>query len=464
MKLLKQISIAAVLCSVMCNISITTAIADQTRSKDSSCVSCADAFNNCCTSLPQPPKDTPVPLEGENCICCFESRPLPSGSHDLNENKDCQSYDAMCKLFCKPLEYPGIEFPAELTYTLVPTFTVPDCQKIVNPPVVPDDIKLSLKDKHVLVIGGSKGIGKAVAKRLRDEGAYVIATSRHPGCYKKPKRYKLLQLDVRFEDEVKAFINHVAKNEFNGQIDILVNCAGVKWTGPMAEATGDDLMNIFNNNVAGYQRVVHNALPYMRHSNETRIISMGTMAAYAYFGYSDGYTITKRALQMWNDTLQVEELLKKAQGINKFGPMFTLIEPFFMNTSIGLYEYYKASELSVNDPLVLGARFQVAVPQNIFGNNVEFVAEYVYRVAVAPQPGVRYAAVDPTSVLDIPTIGVVPALEGIQIINSLPQDQVVQIFSLWSARFVEGTQASKDLVTAAFCKSCEHNFNCHKAD
>ncbi|MGE0009882.1 MAG: SDR family NAD(P)-dependent oxidoreductase [Candidatus Babeliales bacterium] len=451
---------------VLCNALYANTFAeDVVRSKDSSCTSCNNAFAQCCADLPQPPKDTPVPLEGQNCICCFESRDLPSGSRNLNENKACQGYDAMCKSFCKRLKYPGIEFPEELTYTLSPTFTVPDCQKIVNPPVVPDDIKLSLRGKHVLVIGGSKGIGKAIAKMFSspEVGAKVIATSRHPECYKKPHRYKLLQLDVRFDDEVAVFIKHVAKHYFHRKIDIVVNCAGIKWTGPMAEATGDDLVNIFNNNVAGYQRVVHNALPYMRHSNETRMISFGSMQSYVYYGYiGDGYAITKRALQQWNDTLQVEEMLKKAQGIEKFGPMFTLMEPYFINTSIGLYEFYKPSELSVDDPLVLGARFQAAVPQNIDGNDVSFAAEYTRRVAEAPQPGVRYAVVDPASMIELPGVGLVPVLTAIQAANAIPQDDLVQLFAAIGAQLIDGVQASKDLVTEAFCKSCKHH--CHKSE
>lgn len=466
MKIIKQLCTAAALCSLLCSFAITPVIAKQTRSKDSSCTSCHDAFNNCCTDLPQPPKNTPLPLEGENCLCCFESRDLPSGSHDLNENKDCQSYDAMCKLFCKPLDYPGIQFPGELTYTLNPAFIVPPCQKLVNPPVVPLEDQISLEGKHVLVIGGSKGIGKAVAKRLRQAGAHVIATSRHPECYKKPKTYKLLQLDVRLEDEVKSFINHVARKEFNGQIDILVNCAVVFYMGPLSEATGTDVLNTLDNDLVGYHRVVHYALPYMRHSNETRVISFGSMSAevpIVYFG--SAYAVSKLGMQMWNDSLMLEELVKKAQGLVKYGPTFSLVEPWYTGTTNGLYEYYRASELSAKDPLVLGARFDTTAFLPGFGSNTtEFVAEAVHNIAVAPQPGVRYGIVDPTLTVDVPGVGPIPILEAIQIIHSVSQDDVIKTAAQLALRSIANKQTSKQLITEGYCKDCTHNFNCHKAE
>lgn len=150
----------------------------------------------------------------------------------------------------------------------------------------------------------------------------------------------------------------------------------------------------------------------------------------------------------------LEELVKKSQGLIEYGPTFSLMEPYFILTTIGLYEYYKASKLSIKDPLVLGSRM---IPdQFITAAEVQLAAEMAYRVAVAPQPGVRYAVSGQNQVINVPGVGPVPVLQAIQIINSLPQDEVINLLALASAGTIEAIQLSKDAMTAAYCKDCKH--------
>jgi NAD(P)-dependent dehydrogenase (short-subunit alcohol dehydrogenase family) len=71
-----------------------------------------------------------------------------------------------------------------------------------------------------LVTGGSRGIGKAIATRLRNAGAYVITCARHPA----PDDPTCMQCDVRNAAQVNAMIEQI--NAHHGRLDILVNNAG----------------------------------------------------------------------------------------------------------------------------------------------------------------------------------------------------------------------------------------------
>ncbi len=380
-------------------------------------------------------------------MCCWEHRVLPSAHRDLNRNKNCQSYDEMCQLFHSPFDYPPIVDPARLTYIPNPPLGVPPCQKIDVPPVVPIEERISLNGKNVLIIGGSKGNGKAVAERFAAEGAKVIATSRHPGCYAKPVGYELQQLDVRFEEQVRQFIQRI-KYQFGGRLDILINCPKTLWLGPLADATGDDLLNNVEIDLIGYHRVTHYALPYMRHSNETRVLSFGSLAAYVPVVYAaGGYSMAKRGLQHWNDTMQVEELMKKAQGLVKFGPTFSLLEPFDTQTALGIAEYQRASSLGASDPLVLGARFLNA--QDLLnGVPTSRVAELVFRVAVASQPGVRYAVIEDNQPLPDGT----PLLAALQVLNAASADDAINLIQPLNAARIARIQGARTDTINGFCK------------
>lgn len=443
----KRLLVTVLLCALLGYKDETCAHQNELAQGKGSRESCNTHEKKCCARLPQPPTlEEPYGdiLAGENCLCCLENRQMLS-KKDVNHNKVCRSYEELCASLCAPLNYPAASVPP--SYTPDPALPVPSCQKIIFPPM-PEN-PLSLQGKNVLVIGGSKGIGKAVAERFTAEGCNVIATSRHPECYEKPVGYSLQKVDIRFEDEVKSYITHVVETCFKGKLDILVNCAGIYWGGPLGAATGDDLLNILNNNVAGYQRVTHYALPYMRHSNETRVISFGSTASYVISHPFGGYTISKIAIQKWNDTLQIEEMFNKALGFEQFGPTFSCIEPDTVLTSIGLYEWFQASTLSPNDPLVEGLQQTLAGIQNtdLITMPASLTAEVAFRIAVAPQPGVRYT----DALEDSPFM----TLELVRETNVLSQDDAINL--IWSpinALYIELLPELKAILGSIYCEGC----------
>lgn len=408
---------------------------------------CSDASASPDAQFPYPPNT----LEGENCICCSEAKKR-TFSQLTNCNVTCLNHNKLCKFLAKPI--PDIWNIANIDTNKLfikpnPPISVPPGQQISFPPAVPVGDQIPLAGRNVLVVGGSRGIGQAIAERFSSEGASVIATSRNPKCYSPPTRYSLWQVDVRIEKDVESLIKKVAKH-FHGKIDILVLAPAVSSLGPLSEYNGDDFMNALDTGLVGYQRVVHYALPYMRHAGTTRVISIGSIQAYINNPYGlPVYAILKRALQSWNNQHMTDEVWKKAQGLVKNGPTFSLAEPFTFPTSTGVYENYLPSGCSaLTDPLIHGAYYTAqGITYDILAlDNLQTVmAEQIFRIAVAPQPGVRYAIIEENILAPI----FLPLLQESNLVSATDQFNLVQeVVGILDVTTINDSQA---LYQHSFC-------------
>lgn len=412
---------------------------------------CDSSRSSTISQFPYPPQT----LEGENCICCSENR-KERFSTLSNSNIKCLSHRKLCEFLAKPI--PSIWNinninTSKLFITPNPPISVPPGQQISFPPPVPLQDQISLSGRNVLVVGGSKGIGQAIAQRFAKEGAHVIATSRHPKCYESPKDYLLWQVDVRKERDVEKLIKKVAEY-FHGKIDILILSPAVSSLGPLSDYNGDDFLNALDTGLAGYQRVVHYALPYMRHVNTTRVISIGSLQAYINTTYAlPVYAILKRGLQSWNNQHMTEELWKKAQGLVVNGPTFSLAEPFTFPTSTGVYENYLPNKCSsLTDPLIHGAFY---ISQGItfdilaLDNLQTVMAEQIFRIAVAPQPGVRYAIIEESILAPIYE----PLLQAINLLSATDQFNLIQeLANVLGVTFINDAQK---IYQQSFCNPPE---------
>ncbi|MEE3141174.1 MAG: SDR family NAD(P)-dependent oxidoreductase, partial [Chloroflexota bacterium] len=124
---------------------------------------------------------------------------------------------------------------------------------------------LELNGKTALITGGSRGIGKAVARELGREGVDVAIASRGMEALEETakelaaetgRRFIPISVDTSNEESIKAMVK-IAADEL-GRIDILGNsAAGVGGSGPapkLAEITEEYFFEDMNTKVLGYLR------------------------------------------------------------------------------------------------------------------------------------------------------------------------------------------------------------------
>ena len=150
---------------------------------------------------------------------------------------------------------------------------------------------LQLKGKRALVTGGSKGIGKAIARALLLEGADVALLARHEQTLLDAMAELALQTggeviavvaDTTSDDQVRQAVATAAK-QLGGAIDILVNAAaepaGYGAPPKLEEIAGDFLQRELDTKVMGYIRCAREVVPGMRAAGWGRVVNISGLAA-----------------------------------------------------------------------------------------------------------------------------------------------------------------------------------------
>jgi 3-oxoacyl-[acyl-carrier protein] reductase len=137
-----------------------------------------------------------------------------------------------------------------------------------------------------IVTGGSRGIGRAVVRMLAERGARVVAgyferaadaEASVAGCAGLPGAAIVHQVDVRARESVEGLVQTAIDTW--GQVDVLVNCAGVAAYAPFAELTGEQWHAILATNLDGTYRACKAVLRPMMKRRYGRIVSVSALHA-----------------------------------------------------------------------------------------------------------------------------------------------------------------------------------------
>ena len=197
---------------------------------------------------------------------------------------------------------------------------------------------MSLKNRTVLITGGSRGIGKAIAIRLAKEGANIAIAAKtaaaHPKLegtiYTAAKEIEAfgvkalaIQADIRDEEQIKSAVEQTVKT-FGG-IDILINNASAINLSPAEklETKRFDLMQ--NINVRGTFLICQNSIPHLKLSDNPHILNLSPPINLnpKWFAGHVAYTMSKYGMSMIVLGL-AQELRKYKIAVNALWPKTTI--------------------------------------------------------------------------------------------------------------------------------------------
>ncbi len=243
----------------------------------------------------------------------------------------------------------------------------------------------------VLITGCSSGFGLLTALQFARKGDTVYATMRNTakaGDLEKAKQaeglaIEVLPLDVTDERSVSSAVRQVL--DAAGQIDVLVNNAGLGHHGAIEDTDDDEVKEIFETNFFGALRVTRAVVPSMRALGSGTIVNVSSLAAPVTPPFSGTYAASKRALEAISDALHFE--------LHPFGVRVVIIEPGGFETEIERNRRVSRRFTEGSPYPAIDQRFQEALsrlPAAAARDDASKVAEAIYQAVHDPQPKLRY--------------------------------------------------------------------------
>ena len=170
----------------------------------------------------------------------------------------------------------------------------------------------SLEGKAALVTGGGSGLGQAIAVGLASAGARVAVTGRDLSKLNETVNMitetgasaVAIEMDILDSDSVNDAVSR-AVEEF-GQIDILVNSAGVHLKKQTLEVTDEEWSRIIDTNLTGSFRVCRAVATQMKVQGGGKIINIASLGSFVALKDAAAYTASKAGVVLLTKNLAVE--------------------------------------------------------------------------------------------------------------------------------------------------------------
>ncbi|USS89420.1 SDR family oxidoreductase [Fructilactobacillus cliffordii] len=191
---------------------------------------------------------------------------------------------------------------------------------------------MSIKDKVIVITGGSSGMGAATAKFANERGAKVVIGSRNQAkldavqqSVAHPENFATLLTDVTKFADVQALVQ-LALDQF-GQLDVMYNNAGIMPKADIADPEKLDVwQGLLETNVMGVLNGIAAAVPTMRKQGHGLVMATDSVAGHKIAPGFGVYGGTKFAVKGIMEGLRQEE---HANGIQT-----GIVSPGFVNTNL----------------------------------------------------------------------------------------------------------------------------------
>ncbi len=192
---------------------------------------------------------------------------------------------------------------------------------------------MRLQGKVAIITGGGRGIGEAIALAFAREGARLAIASRTQTeleqvaaqIRKMGGQVQVIRTDVSRQDDVLQLVE--ATLTTYGQIDILVNAAGVYGPiGPMWDIDVDEWIQAIQINLLGTFMCCHTVLPHMIESRQGKIVNFSGGGATSPLPRFTAYGVSKTASVRLTETL--------AEEVKEFNIQVNVVAPGAVDTRL----------------------------------------------------------------------------------------------------------------------------------
>ena len=247
-----------------------------------------------------------------------------------------------------------------------------------------------IKGQKVLITGGARGIGYCTAHEFAKAGAVLILSDIDEGALDEAAT-KLRRLgakvhayayDVSDQEQVKSILSKIAREV--GDIDVLINNAGIGHTGELADTTIAKWKKLVDVNLYGPLYHVYALLPRMKARRAGQIVNVSSGQAFFKLPTWGAYAAIKAALAVFSEVLHFE--------VKKYGIHVTTVYPFMVDTpfyhkiegdtwgtklSMKLVPYYSMKPEKVGKIIFKSVKKQTRIEMVSVLNDVGFYLQFV---------------------------------------------------------------------------------------
>jgi NAD(P)-dependent dehydrogenase (short-subunit alcohol dehydrogenase family) len=187
--------------------------------------------------------------------------------------------------------------------------------------------RFDLSGRTALVVGGTSGIGRAIALGLAEAGADVVASARRiqevadVAAEIRERDGRTLEVSADVLDRASLENLHAEIVAAFGKVDILVNAAGMTRRVPTLQCPEEDWTAILETNLTGAFRACQVFAPGMVERGWGRIINIASLATFAAFCEVAAYGASKAGIGALTKSLAVE-LARHGVCVNAIAPGF----------------------------------------------------------------------------------------------------------------------------------------------
>ena len=182
----------------------------------------------------------------------------------------------------------------------------------------------SLKDKNFIVTGASGGIGNAIAEKLHEQGANVLATGTRieklEDLAKKFNGVKTLKFDISQHEKIEEFINE-ATEKLGGSLDGIINNAGITKDNLTIRMSLEEWTKVIDINLTSTFLMCKYSIKKMLKNKSGKIVNITSVVGHTGNVGQANYTASKAGIVAMSKSLAIE-YAKKNININCISPGF----------------------------------------------------------------------------------------------------------------------------------------------